>query len=324
MQRIAIRVSSDPSTGKGHFERCKVIRSYLKYEVTWVLDKKNLIFEKSLPHLDSIIFEKNKESCNKLKEIINYNDVQFILVDNYFVSNSDINFMNIRVPVVLISDAKTSAKVSLIICPQPNISIVKNRKTKLLVGYKYVPVNKKFYKINNYKENNLNKNILVSMGSIDSLGVTLKVIQGLKNIIDKIEEIKVDIVLGQDSTILDLVNNSINNYNNFVLHVEPSDMSIFYEKSYIAVGAPGFSFSERLASGLPSIIIPQNSVHEDIASNCVKLGCAITSKNNIRSIEKNLKMILNNEKYRNNISFKGLDLVDGKGGLRIAQNLSRL
>ena len=46
---------------------------------------------------------------------------------------------------------------------------------------------------------------------------------------------------------------------------------------------------ERLASGLPNILIPQNNIHIDLIDKWVKLGCAIKAeKNSIRSIQDKL------------------------------------
>ena len=101
-------------------------------------------------------------------------------------------------------------------------------------------------------------------------------------------------------------------------------MSLFYKNSDIAIGAPGLSNMERLAAGLPTLLIAQNKYQNDLIQNLVKDGYSFMAKNSFYSIKKEIiNMISSREKLRD-ISRKGTKLIDGKGAERIAKFINKM
>jgi spore coat polysaccharide biosynthesis predicted glycosyltransferase SpsG len=163
------------------------------------------------------------------------------------------------------------------------------------------------------------------MGAYDSLGVSLNVIKAINNISVKEKlSLKTLIILAKGSPIIKKVKLLIKQYKNFELIIDPENMGNIYNFSDIAIGAPGLSHLERLYMGLPTILISQNNIHKLLVDNWVNLGCAIKSKNKINLIEKNIVDVINNKKIKNKLIDNGIQAVDGKGSLRIANSILKL
>ena len=99
---------------------------------------------------------------------------------------------------------------------------------------------------------------------------------------------------------------------------------LLYSKSLLCIWAPGLSYLERLSVGLPTILVGQNNEHVDLINSWVDLGCALKANNNITSIEKNIKTIIQNKNIRKKIIINGTNIVDGQGSRRIARNIQEL
>ena len=101
------------------------------------------------------------------------------------------------------------------------------------------------------------------------------------------------------------------------------NINLIYDKSLFAIGAPGLSHFERLASGVPSILVAQSKNHNLLVEKWNLINCCISCKNNITSIEEAILKMLNEIKLRKKIIEKGLKEVDGKGAIRIASEIEK-
>ena len=100
-------------------------------------------------------------------------------------------------------------------------------------------------------------------------------------------------------------------------------MSLIYEKCFFALGAPGISHLERLAAGVPTILIAQNSKHKILVEEWSSKYCSISCQNNMLSIEKSIFIMLNQSKIRKKIQKEGMKNIDGKGAYRIAIGVNK-
>ena len=96
------------------------------------------------------------------------------------------------------------------------------------------------------------------------------------------------------------------------------------DRCNIAIGAPGLSYMERLASGIPNILIPQNNIHIDLIDKWVSLGCAIKAENSIRSIQDSLNLLILDNVLKTKLIKTGHKFIDGKGGIRIVEEIKKL
>ena len=321
MLKLGIRVSSIKSSGKGHFQRCLSVRKNISKKVVWFLDYRSKYLIQKIPKSDQIFFENKYDGITKLHLALENKSINFVLIDNYNISRQDIQIINKKINTAVLIDDNKVIEADLIICPQPiNMKILKGK--KYLCGPKYAPISKLFS--NNNIKNNFNNTILISFGAYDSKALTIKVIEAVKYIICiKKMNLKVLIALGIDSPIKYKVKEIIKELPDFQLILDYNNMSKLYKKSDIAVGACGVSYLERLASGLPSILIAQNKLHNKLIDEWEKLGCAIKSDGTIKSIVNNIYLLCKNKNLRKRISKKGMGLIDGKGSQRIAEEINK-
>ena len=322
MLKLGIRVSTDTSSGRGHFERCLTIRSYITEKVSWFVDDESKFIKNKISKLDELFCENGTNKYTILKKSIRNNYINCVLVDSYHINSRDIYNISNNIPIIVLIDQNIDTRANIIVCPQPiDVDLIEG--TKYLCGPKYAPISGKFIFKN--KKKYLNNKILISFGAYDSNGITLNVIKAIKNLLlSHSYSFYIVITLGKDSPIINKVRTLIKNLSNFQLVLESKNMEDIYKDCNIAIGAPGLSFLERLASGLPSLLIAQNKTHDELIEKWVKLGCAVRAENSIKSIQNNLNLFFLDDISRKKIIIKGKNLVDGKGGNRIVKEINKL
>ena len=323
MIKLGIRVANSITDGRGHFERCFSISNYFNSKIIWFLDEKNEMHESKIKNKDEIIYEKDISKVSLMAKAVYEGKVNIVLLDSY---NIDINYISklfTNVPLCVFQDTNKLLNVEMIICPHP-IEIETNNNTIKLCGPSFAPISGNLL-YNKVSKTNNDINLLISMGSYDSLGITINIIKAIKNLSKNLKnKIKTRIILGEESPIIDEIQNLIKGDLSYDLCVNVKDMTEIYTNASIAIGAPGLSHMERLYFGIPTVLISQNSIHESIVDKWVNLGCAVKSKNDINKIEKKIIYIIEDINIRNNLIKNGRNLVDGKGALRIAKAMLNL
>ncbi len=314
---IGMRVANYRGSGEGHINRCIVIRKYLEHRIIWFLDKPEKKIFNFFPR-DKVHIEKSKEEIDKSIELCKKKYISMMLIDSYAIKKNILEKLNKTVITSVILDSYENINANILISPQP-ITFKKVKNIRYFIGPKFAPVDLKKSTIS--KE----KTFLVSMGMYDSKGVTLKIINVIKkNYKKKIFNFNTIITLGKKSPILKQVKEEIKKYkDNIQLIIEAENMNSIYEKCQFAIGAPGLSYLERLAVGVPSILISQSKRHDYLIKKWKSKNCAIEAKDNLVSIEKAILQMETNKKLRQNIRQQGLKNVDGKGALRIANEITR-
>ena len=322
MLKLGIRVSSASSSGRGHFERCLAIRSHIAEKVFWFTDYESQYIKNKIFKFDELFHENGKNKFDFLKKSMKDSFINCVLVDSYHINSIDIYNISNKIPIIVFIDKNITVKANIIICPQP-IDVNFSEGAKYLCGPKYAPISDKFIFKN--KKKYLKNKILISFGAYDSMGITLNVIKAIKNLlISNSYTDDIVITLAGGSPIINQVKTLIKNFSNFQLVLDSKNMEAIYEDCNIAIGAPGLSYLERLASGLPSILISQNEIHNSLIDKWVKLGCGLRAENSTKSIQKNLKLLLFNDILRKKIIIEGKNLVDGKGASRIVNEINSM
>ena len=160
--------------------------------------------------------------------------------------------------------------------------------------------------------------IIISMGAYDKNGLTLKIIDIIKNISFLDKKYQILVILGKNSPNIKKARDKIIELKVFLL-VNKKNMNSVYKKSLFAIGAPGISHAERLAAGVPTILLSQNNLHDKIIDEWVKLNCAIKSEPSDIILSKSIEDIYFNNNLRKKIIEKGRELIDGNGANRIAK-----
>ena len=325
-KKLAIRVCTYSKYGKGHFSRCLAIRSYLKCKTIWYIDVKDKYVSEMIPKHDEIVIEEGIYSCNKIKNDIIKKNLGMVLIDSYLISNNEFSKIRKYIPLTVISDEFKKIKADLVIYPHP-VSIHYKQKKQILSGIRYAPLGREYSNKKEIVKNGIKKeyNILVSMGSIDRAGVTITAIKSINKIIKNASlKLRILIVLGDKSPLITHVMSLTNLVKNYEVLINPQDMKILYSKSIMAVGAPGQSHIERLACGLPTILVAQNNLHKPIINKWVRLGCGIKSFNTVSSLSQNIIFLLLNKNLLIRMRKRSEAIVDGYGASRVAMNMSKI
>ncbi|MBS3117024.1 UDP-2,4-diacetamido-2,4,6-trideoxy-beta-L-altropyranose hydrolase [Candidatus Woesearchaeota archaeon] len=196
----------------------------------------------------------------------------------------------------------------------------KNQGTIFFVGPEYVILRKQFL---NFREREIQKkvkNVLVCMGGGDEFNITTRVIKILQNI----KHIKVVAVIGAAFRGEDELRKTMErNIKQFVLRRNVKNMAKLLHDCDVAVSAGGSMLYELAATGTPALIIPMNEHQIENAREFVErksvICTEIHSKVGNKQIEINLDRLFKDYLLRQEMSKKGPQITDGRGGERVAK-----
>jgi UDP-2,4-diacetamido-2,4,6-trideoxy-beta-L-altropyranose hydrolase len=349
--RIVIRVDASVFIGSGHVMRCLVLAKQLSsfgFEVIFATKPQKGDFLRYISQQGFVVLELNQSKKvitpsssddylawlqgsweDDAKDfVLKTKSADLIIVDHYsldvFWEREVSNKLHCK--VIVIDDLVREHYADLIIDQtygrKAEEYSLKNSKSIILVGSEFALVSPDFKDIRDKldKEKNIEnkKNILVSMGGIDSPNVTIKVLEKLAEI--KVEELNVTVLLGEKSPHYKIIHEFCFNRANFN-HIPFSDgMADLMSTQRIAIGAPGSTTWERACVGLPSILIPIADNQKVIAKNISQTGAVCLL--NISDIEESFHDLLSLI-FKNWDSFHqaNLRLCDGKGLAKVCQHI---
>jgi len=349
--KVVIRSDASVFIGSGHIMRCLVLAKQLSscgYEVVFAtkpqkgdfLDYINLQGFKVLELNQSkkVITPSFSEDYSAWLQgsweddandfILKTKSADLIIVDHYSldarwerkVSNK------LHCKVIVIDDLVREHFADLIIDQtygrNPEEYSLNNSKSIILAGSQFALISPEFKgirdKLNSESTIEEHKNILVSMGAIDSPNVTIKVLEKLDEI--KSKELNVTVLLGEKSPHYKQIKEFCFNRDNFTHISFSNEMADLMSTQHIAIGAPGSTTWERACVGLPSILIPIADNQKDIAKNISQTGavCLLNIKDIEDSFHDKLNLLFNNW---DDFHLANLKLCDGKGSIRVCQHL---
>lgn len=163
--------------------------------------------------------------------------------------------------------------------------------------------------------------ILIFFGGTDSQNNTLKTAKAAKafNL-----DIALDIVPGVFYPYREELNSFCADFESTTIHEGP-DMSQLMQAADLALGSPGSTTWERMVLGLPTVVVVSAENQEPVAKQAHNQGALINLGNEKNVTEEDWVDILNNLSTNptqlNEMSEKGMQLVDGQGTRRVAEIL---
>ncbi|MCL4469621.1 MAG: UDP-2,4-diacetamido-2,4,6-trideoxy-beta-L-altropyranose hydrolase [Sulfuricella sp.] len=196
---------------------------------------------------------------------------------------------------------------------------------RLLLGPKYALLRAEFSRARaslKRREGTLQR-ILVFFGGSDPSSETAKALEGIRQF--SRPEVVVDVVVGSSNPQREEIRRLCDTLPNVAYHCQVDNMAEMMAHADLAIGGGGTTTWERLALGLPAIVIAVAPNQEEISHQVGMLGALHylgrareVSANDIRqALER--KMGDRNELLR--MSNSGQDLVDGLGVKRVADAL---
>lgn len=273
------------------------------------------------------IFVLNKTDSNNYKKIkiiehIKKLEIDITIIDWGKLNNSIVNSLKKYAKTVIITDLKNKDfNVDLVINGFIGFknSVTKNKfGVKCLLGPKYQILNSKFRK---FKRSSNQVTILATFGGFDEKNISLKFLEIL---FKSGKIIKTRVILGQSTPNNKKLNNIAKKMTNFVeIKKSTNDMYEEITSTKFGICSGGLTTYEFAAMKIPFIILCQHK-HQLLTANEWEkhgIGKNLGIHNNI-SEKKILEII---EKIESDsINLKNKLIVDGKGALRVANEIRKL
>ncbi|MEQ1530937.1 MAG: UDP-2,4-diacetamido-2,4,6-trideoxy-beta-L-altropyranose hydrolase, partial [Methylococcales bacterium] len=189
----------------------------------------------------------------------------------------------------------------------------------LLLGPRYALLRDEFRKLREQVKprSGAVKRVLVFFGGVDADNYTGQAVEALSEI--NFTDLHVDVVIGAQHPCLEQINAACVHYG-FICHVQTSKMAELMAAADLAIGAGGSASWERCCLGLPAlsicVAVNQQKQIADAAQKAL-LYAPEFGKDLVATIKKHTTALLENPCLRGLISGNALQLVDGRGVLRI-------
>ena len=256
---------------------------------------------------------------------INSTIVDWMIVDHYAIDECWHKKIRPHVKRIFVIDDLGDRKHNCDILLDQNLGATKEKyqeivpkDCELLLGPQYALLRPEFAQ---WREKSLErrkqvikpKNILVSLGGVDSQNITTDVINELSKV-SALADTEVNVVLGGQSPHIKAVEIAAKKASVKInVHVDIKRMAELMSQADFAIGASGSSSWERCALGLPSIsyVIADNQI--DIALALEKAGAIIFIRE-VTELSSKLTTVISNLK---NMSIKASLVCDGFGVKRV-------
>lgn len=199
--------------------------------------------------------------------------------------------------------------------------------TKLLLGTAYALLRREFVDRLKFKRRTaeIASKILVTLGGADPNNVTLKLVKEIEDI--KIKGLEIVVVVGSSNQHLATLQNAIAHSRHAIrLESNVSDMPRLMAWADVAISAGGSTCWELAFMGLPNFIFILADNQVQIAESLNVLGVALNLgwPDNLAEGKMAIKLgdFLANPKWREEMSGKGQELVDGLGTRRVLSHLN--
>lgn len=350
--KIVFRVDASIIIGSGHVMRCLVLADILKTkgnEISFVMrpQEKDLIeyvqvrgfevIKLRLPKDLTLVQDENDYSTwlllNEEEDALDFIEkvqkIDFVVVDHYGINDIwEIKVKEaLKCSMLAIDDLVRKHSADLIL----DQTLGRNSEeyshasdcVLAMTGTRYALLRKEFSSFRHDKfkldKTSISHNILISMGAIDNLNVTLKVLIALKK---SNMTLNCTVLLNTTAPHFHVVNKFIKNNSHWVKHISfTENIAQLMMEHTISIGAPGATSWERVCLGIPSIVIPIALNQKDICEQLIKHRCALAI--NICNIDSNLAVCVNNL-IDNYVDMRDacLRLCDGGGAQRVSEIIS--
>jgi UDP-2,4-diacetamido-2,4,6-trideoxy-beta-L-altropyranose hydrolase len=196
---------------------------------------------------------------------------------------------------------------------------------KVLSGPEYALLREEFREARAHVEvrSGLVRRIVLFFGGSDPTGETVKALFALQQL--DIADIEVDVIVGEGNPRKDEVAQICSSLDHVQFHCQVPGMARFLAHADLALGAAGVSSWERLALGVPTLVVAvadnqvENMQHLDRLG--VAIGMGASSEVSAASMVRAITAVLAAPERLHIMSKKALELVDGKGVLRVTERL---
>ena len=284
---IIIRTDASQQIGLGHLTRClslaeglRDIGANVEFIVRNHVESLNSqIIKKGfkthlLPNIISSSLKKNLKGYEKwlcTKQIIDANEtaqiiadwqIDWLIVDHYAIDHNWEKILKPYTKKIMVIDDLANRPHDCDLLLDQNYTHDHGRYNNLLssdtiqlIGPKYALLRKEFLENRNILNKTYNeiKRIFIFFGGVDSVNLTTRVLNALLN--PNLTNLKLCVVIGVSNPHSKTIKAQVSKHPNAKLYVQVDNMAELMAKSDISLGSGGSATWERMAVGLPSIVI---------------------------------------------------------------------
>jgi spore coat polysaccharide biosynthesis predicted glycosyltransferase SpsG len=316
--RWGFRVATDRRSGAGHLARCRALAVALDRNAVLFCDPDD---NERLGWPTPVVGEPELGSTAIAVAALRDQTVQALIVDSYAVKDAAVNEAAHAGFVAAFRDTLPYGPEAISINPNPGYA----GSETILAGPAYMPLPADYVQLNEKARGAARPQpdslvVLVAFGARDSANRTMMALEALAA---HSRRLHVRVALGADAVHADLVTTTVGQLDFAEILPEHEDLAATYDRFDLAVGAPGVSQFERACCGVPTILVPQNERQESLTRAWAKTTAAVYSEPTPATISRTIAALLDDQETILTMRERGLELVDGKGAIRLADALKK-
>jgi len=195
---------------------------------------------------------------------------------------------------------------------------------KQLLGPKYTLLRKEFRDVRSQMQKRQSEvsRIFIFFGGVDATNMTSKVLDVITNI--ELDAINFDVVIGSANPHREYIERLCLKNKNITLHIQVNNMAQLMSEADLCIGSGGTVTWERCCLGLPAMAFSVAENQKLLLQDSAKAGLVYAPDVDAPSsdeIRYHLKALLQNPYLRELIGQTGLNTIDGRGAVRLANIL---
>ena len=346
---IIFRVDASKKIGSGHVMRCVTLAEMIcryknvtvefisrahsgnmndlirqrGFKVHILKEPEKLVENKRLEGYDQWLGVTQEYDAEETIHIISDSKIDWIVVDHYALDNVWENKLRPYVSNIMVIDDLANRRHNCDLLLDQNYIHDNNRYNRLLssdtirlLGPKYVLLRKEFVQNNiNRRQNKTTKRVFLFFGSVDQDNLTKLALKALTQ--PKLKHLLVDVVIGSANPHQSELAKEVKKHPNMKLYVQIDNIAKLMSKADLSLGAGGATTWERMAIGLPSIVITiadnQLAFTKDLDKDGYINWIGNVDQQNEQTIYNALLKAINNNNQLQEQSLKCKELVNVKG-----------
>jgi len=354
-QLVLIRTDSSQKIGTGHVMRCLTLAEKLRelgatvefitrehqgnmnkqiaskgFKV-YLLPNPDINQQQNLVGYEQWLGVKQDIDADQTIQIVQDREISWLIVDHYALDHNWEDKLRHYTKKIMVIDDLANRKHDCDLLLDQNYTHDKNRYNRLLtpdttrlLGPKYALLRKEFIKnINSRIQNTTIKKLFVFFGGSDLNNLTMLSIIALTQ--PKLNHLSVDVVIGSTNPYQLELKKEVEKHKNIKLHIQIDNISELMLKADFALGAGGSTTWERMALGLPSIVVTtadnQVAFTKDLDKDGYIKWIGSYDKISKQAVYNAIIEFIQKAQYLCDQSMKSKKLVDGCGGNKVAMVL---
>lgn len=326
----AFRTASSPARGAGHVARCLALAAALPGRKHFFLDPDDVFAGRIEQAGHACTPERSREDATRLLDFTRSTSGVGVIVDSYDLGPAAIAGVSALPSVLKLDDGIGPAYGNAVL----NAAVESDERyshlppERCFFGPKFALLPPEYAAVNrDARVNALARKrgepakILIAMGARDSKNITMLAMKACRKL-----DIGVTVAIGPHADHLDAVRDFCASQPNWTLAVGSTEMIEHYVSHDLAVGAGGQSLYERMASGLPSIVVTLSDNQAGLVAAAERTGACrhagLAERLDPDSLGQSIRDLLDDSAAYDALRRTGLDFVDGQGAARAADRLS--